>query len=136
MCIGEKGMRKRGPTTDFQIAHYGDDHSANQQQNGLYAFGPHHRQQSTNHRINPGEQTENHDEQQQRIDSKNCCTGREPQDSAQYPCRGVQRHSHMNDNGRKERDHRQHVAATTIETPLEKIRQGCNSRTQVQRRKE
>ncbi len=126
----------RRPAPDLFVTDHRDDDGADQEQNRLHALGPNHRQQAAQHRVNTGEQTEHHDEKQQRVHAEKGGPRRQVQDAAQHVGCRVKRDAHVNDNGRKQRGDAKNVPARPIETALEKIGQRGDLGSQVKWRKE
>ena len=134
MRIRRERVREFRPAADFQIAHDRHHHRADEQQNGLHAFRPHHREQAADHRVNAREHAEHDDEQHKRVHAHDRCAGREAENAAQHPRRRVKRHAHVNHDGREQRDDGEHIATAAIEAAFEKVRQRGDLRAQVERR--
>jgi hypothetical protein len=136
MRMGRERMGEFGPAADLHIADDRDDHRADEQQNRLHAFRPHDREQAAEHRVDSGQSSEDDDEKYERVHAQDRCAWSEPENAAQHPCRRVEGDAHVDDDGREQRDDRQHIAATPIKTAFEKVWQGCDAGTEIERREE
>jgi hypothetical protein len=114
---------------------YRDDNGTCEKQYGLHALGPYNREQTAEHGVDPRQYSQDSDKRDQRIRPEYFGVGSQAKDSAQHPRCGVKRYTHVNDNGGKQRDDRQDIAAATIKAALEEIWQRCDARAQIKGRK-
>ena len=100
----------------------------------MHALGPDDGEQTSEQRVNAGEQAEHDDEKQQRVHAQDRRARREAQDAAQHISRRVKRHAHVDDDGREQGNDRQDIPAGAVEAALQKIRQGGDFRAEIKRR--
>ena len=124
------------PAADVVKARRRNADGPDQQEHRLDALRQHHGQQAADHRVDAGQHAQHDDEEHHGGDAHHGRLRTHAQHAAQDQRRRVEGHADVDHQRRKDRNHREPIAAVAIESPLQEIGQRRHARTKIKRGKQ